>query len=163
MKPTIKVKKLANYDPTFAELKYETPHSSGFDLKACLPNGNDIVLTAGETRLIPTGLAFELPKVIDEEAEFDYVKSEIQIRARSGLSLKTNLRIPNSPATIDQDYTGEIQVIVQNIGQTLLTIKHGERIAQAVLAPVLQARFKYVEELAETERGSNGFGSSGRF
>jgi dUTP pyrophosphatase len=101
--------------------------------------------------LIPTGLAFEIP------AGF-----EVQVRPRSGLSLKTGLLVVNSPGTIDADYRGEVKIIMGNLGEHDEVIRHGDRIAQLVFSPITQAEFMSVTELTSTERGSGGFGSTGR-
>ena len=99
--------------------------------------------------MIPTGLAIALPPGY-----------ELQVRPRSGLALRHGIVLPNSPGTIDEDYRGELQVIVLNAGDAPFTVEHGMRIAQAVLAPVVRARWDAVENLDETARGSGGFGST---
>jgi len=101
--------------------------------------------------LIPTGLAFEIP------AGF-----EVQIRPRSGLSLKTGLMVVNSPGTIDADYRGEVKIIIGNLGNKSEEICHGDRIAQMVFCPIIQAKFEVVSELSDTSRGAGGFGSTGK-
>lgn len=103
----------------------------------------------GETKLIPTGLSFQLPHGY-----------EMQIRPRSGQSLKTKLRIANTPGTIDLNFTGQVQLIVDNIGYFPHTIEVGDKIAQGVICPVVQTEFQVVESFKETERGTKGFGSS---
>jgi dUTP pyrophosphatase len=125
--------------------KYQTSGSAGFDLHAV----DNYVLMPGETILIGTGLAFEF--------EQGY---ELQIRPRSGLSSKSKLRV--LLGTIDSDYRGEVKVIIENIGHMVSIIDKGDRVAQAVLAPIVQAEIVEVEELGETERGSGGFGHSGK-
>ncbi len=109
-----------------------------------------VVLAPGERKLVATGLAIELPSGY-----------EAQLRPRSGLALKYGITLPNSPATIDPGYRGEIKVILQNLGQSDFTVEPGERIAQMIVA-----RYEAVEwvegELSESERGEGGFGSSGR-
>lgn len=110
-----------------------------------------MVLAPGERKLIPTGLSMEIP-----------LGFEIQVRPRSGLSFKTGLMVVNAPGTIDADYRGEIKVILGNLGQNDEVITHGDRIAQLVLCPVWQASFEVASELSETERGSGGFGSTGK-
>ena len=104
----------------------------------------------GARALVPTGLRLDIPQGY-----------EVQIRPRSGLALKHGITLPNSPGTIDSDYRGPLGVIVMNAGEADFTIKHGDRIAQMVVAPVLQAQFTLVRALSETERGSGGFGSTG--
>lgn len=123
---------------------YKTAGSAGFDLSASL----DDYLLPGETALIPTGWAFEIPEGY-----------ELQIRPRSGLSIKTDLRV--ILGTIDSDYRGEVSVIVQNLGTQGIGINHGERIAQAVLNKVPRASLIVSKELSETTRGSSGYGSTG--
>ena len=127
--------------------KYQSKQASGFDLHVI----NDCVLKPGETHLISTGLAFDIPEGY-----------EIQIRPRSGLSAKTGLRVCNSPGTVDQDFRGEVKIIMANTGNLIEIIDKGDRIAQAVLAPVVQAEIVEVEEINQTERGSGGFGSTGK-
>jgi len=101
--------------------------------------------------LVPTGLRLEIP-----------AGYEVQIRPRSGLALKHGITLPNSPGTIDSDYRGPLGVIVMNAGSEPFVINHGDRIAQMVVAPVIQARFKLAEVLGDTARGAGGFGSTGR-
>ena len=125
--------------------KYQTSGSAGFDLHSIM----NYVLEPGKTVLVSTGLAFNIPEGY-----------ELQIRPRSGVSAKTGLRVANAPGTIDSDFKGEVKLIIQNTGSMFEIIDKGDRIAQAVLAPVLQAEF-VEEELEESERGSNGFGSTG--
>ncbi len=105
----------------------------------------------GGRALVPTGLAIALPP-----------GHELQLRPRSGLALRHGIILPNSPATIDEDYRGELQVIVMNAGDTPFTIERGMRIAQAVLAPVTRATWQEVTVLDDTDRGAGGFGSTGR-
>lgn len=146
----IKLKKLPNFDKSFPLPSYETKDAAGADLRACFENKEDFILKPGERALIPTGLSFEIQPGY-----------EVQIRPRSGLSLKTDLLVVNSPGTIDADYRGEVKIILGNFGKDNFTIKHGDRIAQMVLAPIHQAEFSVVDELSDTERGEGGFGSTG--
>lgn len=127
---------------------YSTPGSSGFDLRACIDK--PIILKKQTWQLISTGYKMAIP-----------LGFEIQIRPRSGLSLKKGLVVKNSPGTIDSDYRGEINVILYNESDEDYIIEPGERIAQAVLCPVYHAKFNLVKELDETYRGSGGFGSTG--
>ena len=133
---------------------YASKGAAGADVKANIKE--NITIRPGEFKLIPTGCKVEIPEGF-----------EIQVRPRSGLSLKTGLIIKNAPGTVDQDYTGECSVIMHLLqGPTLGTgeyynIRRGDRIAQAVLCPVVIPDLEEVTELDETERGSNGFGSSG--
>ncbi len=133
---------------------YETPGSAGADLRANFDadrREQGVVLAPGARILIPTGLRLEIPHGY-----------EVQIRPRSGLALKHGITLPNSPGTIDSDYRGPLGVIVLNTGQESFHIRHGDRIAQMIVAPVVQATFNMVEELTETARGEGGFGSTGR-
>lgn len=132
-----------------AELpRYASKGASGADVKAQLQE--DIIIPAGEARLIPTGLRFAIP-----------LGYEIQVRPRSGLALKYMVSVLNTPGTIDSDYRGELGVILVNYGKEPFTVTPGLRIAQLVLAPVVQANFINVEELTETVRGAGGFGHTG--
>lgn len=126
--------------------KYAKPDDAGFDLVAV----EDVEIKAGETVLIPTGLAFGIPSGY-----------EIQVRPRSGLSLKTKFRIPNSPATIDAGYIGELCIIAENTGEHTFSVSKGDRIAQGIIKEVPKADFFEVDELEATERGAGGFGSTG--
>jgi len=126
---------------------YQTKEAAGFDLHSI----EDTIINPGERKLIGTGLAFEI--------ERGY---EVQIRPRSGLAFKHGITVLNSPGTIDSDYRGEIKVLLINLGNEPFEIKCGERIAQAVVAPVIQAEIEEVENLSDTERGSGGFGSTGK-
>ena len=140
----LKIKKLKNE----AQIpSYQTKEAAGFDLHSI----EDVILKPGERRLIRTGLAFEI--------EFGY---EIQIRPRSGLAFKHGITVLNSPGTIDSDYRGEIKVLLINHSNEEFEIKKGDRIAQAVVVPVIQAEIIEVEELSDTARGEGGFGSTGK-
>ena len=128
--------------------KYETIGSSGMDLAADIDE--KIEIKPGETKIIPTGLSVSIPQ------EF-----EIQIRPRSGLAVKHQLSVLNTPGTIDADYRGEIKVILINLGKKSFIVERGLRIAQMVLCPLIKAKIKEVETLDGTTRGSGGFGSTG--
>jgi dUTP pyrophosphatase len=130
---------------------YETAQAAGMDLRAAVPEHEPLVLRPGARAAVPTGLAFALP------ADF-----EAQVRPRSGLALKAGVTCLNTPGTIDADYRGEVKVILVNLGEEDFTIRRGERIAQLVVAPVVQASWTEVDSLDETSRGANGFGSTGR-
>ena len=126
------------------------------DLCACLPMGTDgqpapVTLAPLARALVPTGLAFAIP-----------VGFEGQVRPRSGWALKQGITVLNSPGTIDADYRGEVKVILINLGQDTVTIQPGDRIAQLVIAPVVQAGLREVDILDDTARGSGGFGHTGR-
>ena len=132
---------------------YETPGAAGADLRANLAPADrerGLTLAPMERRLIPTGLRMEIP-----------AGYEVQVRPRSGLSLKHGITLPNTPGTIDSDYRGPVGVPIVNLGAAPYTIHHGDRIAQMVVAPVVQAGFAVVEDLGQTARGSGGFGSTG--
>lgn len=128
---------------------YETIASAGMDLRAHLEE--DIILKPMERTLVPTGLFMELP-----------VGYEAQVRPRSGLAFKKGVGVVNSPGTIDADYRGEIKVILINMSNEDLIIPDGERIAQMVIAKHERADWEVVETLSETERGTGGFGSTGK-
>ena len=127
---------------------YATPGAAGMDLLAAV--ATPLTLAPGQRTLVPTGLAIALPPGY-----------ELQVRPRSGLALKNGIILPNSPGTVDEDYRGELQVIVMNAGTEPFTIERGMRIAQAILAPVHRATWHEVAELDETQRGTGGFGSTG--
>ncbi len=127
---------------------YATAGAAGMDLLAAVTT--DITLEPGARALIPTGLAVALPPA-----------HELQIRPRSGLALKQGIMLANSPGTIDEDYRGEIGIILLNAGAAAFVVTRGMRIAQAVLAPVLRAQWQEVETLPATQRGTGGFGSTG--
>ena len=128
---------------------YETIASAGMDLRADL--NEDLVLKPLERVLIPTGLKIELP-----------IGYEAQVRPRSGLAAKHGITVLNSPGTIDADYRGEIKVILVNLSNENFTIKHGERIAQMIIAKHETVTLCEVSELSRTERGKGGFGHTGK-
>ncbi|MCW1950155.1 MAG: dUTP diphosphatase [Octadecabacter sp.] len=136
-------------DETLGLPVYATAGAAGADLRANLTDRQSVTLAAGARALIPTGLRLAIPDGY-----------EVQVRPRSGLALKHGITLPNSPGTIDSDYRGPLGVIVQNGGEDPFEITHGMRIAQMVVAPVVQATFE-VGAVDETERGSGGFGSTG--
>lgn len=127
---------------------YATAGAAGMDLLAAVEA--PLTIAPGARVLVPTGLAIALPPGY-----------ELQIRPRSGLALRHGITLPNSPGTIDEDYRGEVQVIVMNAGDAPFVVERGTRIAQAVLAPVVRARWEPVESLDETARSAGGFGSTG--
>ncbi|MBO6511949.1 MAG: dUTP diphosphatase [Roseibium sp.] len=128
---------------------YQSDLAAGLDLQAAVDQ--PLTLAPGERALVPTGLSMALP-----------AGYEAQVRPRSGLAAKHGITVLNTPGTIDADYRGEVKVILINLGSEPFEINRGERIAQMVVAPVLQAQIVEVETLSETERGSGGFGSTGR-
>lgn len=130
---------------------YETAGAAGADLRANFPDKAAITLAPGARQLVPTGLRMAIPDGF-----------EAQIRPRSGLALKHGVTLINTPGTIDSDYRGPLGVILVNLGRDEFEVLHGMRIAQMVVAPVLQARFDVVTSLDETARGVGGFGSTGQ-
>jgi dUTP pyrophosphatase len=130
---------------------YQTAEAAGLDLVAAVPDGEPVVLAPGQYALVPTGLAIALP-----------AGHEAQVRPRSGLAAKHGVTVLNSPGTIDADYRGEIKVILINHGAAPFVVSRGERIAQMVIAPVVQAALVAVVTLSATDRGEGGFGSTGR-
>ena len=133
---------------------YASAGAAGADLRANLAEADrdaGLTLEPGARALIPTGLRMAIPE-----------GCEVQVRPRSGLALKHGISLPNTPGTIDSDYRGEVGVILINLGRDPFVVTHGERIAQMIVAPVLQADFTLSEELDETARGAGGFGSTGR-
>jgi len=127
---------------------YSSEEAAGADLKAAIKE--PILLNPGKRVLIPTGIKMEIPKGF-----------EVQVRPRSGLAVKNGISVVNTPGTIDSDYRGEIKVILVNLGEEPFEILPKMRIAQAVLAPVIQAEFSVVKELCTTSRGEGGFGHTG--
>lgn len=141
-------------DPRVETPFYASAGSAGFDLRAFIPEESEIILKANGGRAkVSTGLKFVIPEGY-----------EVQIRPRSGLAFKNGISLTNTPGTIDSDYRGEIQILMINHGAEDFVVKHGERIAQAVIAPVWQAEFIEIAELpaeATNQRGAGGFGSTG--
>ena len=129
---------------------YETAGAAGMDLRAAVPEDEALVLRPGARTAVPTGLAFALPDGF-----------EAQVRPRSGLALKSGVTVANAPGTIDADYRGELKVLLVNLGEEDFVIRRGDRIAQLVIAPVVQAAWREVGALDATDRGAGGFGSTG--
>ena len=142
--------KLDHFDANLSLPKYHSSEAAGADIAACLGVGNKLILKPGEKALIPTGLIFEIPKGF-----------EIQVRPRSGISFKTGIYLPNSPGTIDSDYRGELKILVGNLSDKDEVINHGDRLAQLIVAPVIQADFYFVDTISNTARGEASFGSTG--
>ncbi|MCY1127075.1 dUTP diphosphatase [Frigidibacter sp. RF13] len=141
-------------DPSVPLPSYETAGAAGADVRANLPpelRAAGFVLEPMERKVVPTGIRVEIPEGF-----------EIQVRPRSGLALKHGISLPNTPGTIDSDYRGPLGVLLINFGSESFVIGHGERIAQLIVAPVVQARFALTEALSESARGAGGFGSTGR-
>ena len=130
---------------------YQTAHAAGLDLLAAVPGDKPLVMQPGQRALIPTGLMIAVPPGF-----------EAQVRPRSGLALKHGVTMLNSPGTVDADYRGEVSVLLINHGNAPFTIQRGVRIAQLVIAAVAQANLVAVTSLSSTDRGSGGFGSTGR-
>jgi dUTP pyrophosphatase len=130
---------------------YQSVDAAGLDLLAAVPESAPMVLAPGKYALIPTGLTIALPPGY-----------EAQVRPRSGLAAKHGVTVLNAPGTVDADYRGEISVILINHGDTPFPIRRGERIAQMVIAPVTRAELVAAASLSATDRGSGGFGSTGR-
>ncbi|MHB8884189.1 MAG: dUTP diphosphatase [Methylovirgula sp.] len=129
---------------------YQSAGAAGLDLVAAVAADSKIVIEPGARHLVPTGLAMQLPEGF-----------EAQVRPRSGLALEHGVTVLNAPGTIDSDYRGEIKVLLVNFGSEPFEISRGVRIAQLVVAPVVQASLTIVRELGGTERGAGGFGSTG--
>ena len=129
--------------------KYKTDGSSGVDLEAFIEN--PIIVEPNSSKLIPTGISLSIPQ-----------ECEVQVRPRSGLAAESSISVLNTPGTIDSDYRGEIKIILFNHGNEQFVVKNGDRIAQMVLVPVFKFQFEEVNELTQTNRGSGGFGSTGK-
>jgi dUTP pyrophosphatase len=145
-KVAVKVIKLAHFKGELP--KYQTALASGFDVRAQVTES--LVVKPKERAMVPTALSFEIPDGF-----------EIQARPRSGLAAKQGVTVLNSPGTIDADYRGEVKIIVINLGEADFIVQDQDRIAQLVLAPVVQAELQLVEELGASDRGVGGFGSTG--
>ncbi|MEO9820542.1 MAG: dUTP diphosphatase [Paracoccaceae bacterium] len=148
---SIRMTRVPDSDPSIALPSYETAGAAGADIRANLPDGASITLAPGERALVPTGLCMEIPPGY-----------EVQVRPRSGLALKHGIALVNAPGTIDSDYRGPVGVILLNTGAHPFVVDHGSRIAQLVVAPVVQASFNMTDELADSARGKGGFGSTGQ-
>ncbi len=131
--------------------KQHSSGAAGVDLLAALSPGETLTIEPGQRATVPCGFAMALPQGY-----------EAQVRPRSGLAAKYGVTVLNAPGTIDADYRGEVKVILVNLGQDSFEIRRGDRIAQLVVAPVVAAGFVEQDSLDETERGSSGFGSTGR-
>jgi dUTP pyrophosphatase len=143
--PTLRIKRLS---PLASLPRYMTDGAAGMDVAAALPEA--LTLQPGERTLIPTGLALQLPP-----------GHEAQVRPRSGLAIRHGLSLLNAPGTIDEDYRGELRVVLANLGTEPVTIEPGTRVAQLVVAPVTRVAVLEVEELDDTDRGGGGFGHTG--
>jgi len=152
MTPTVILAWLPDSDRSLPLPAYQTAGAAGADVCANFPPEarEGITLASGARALLPTGLRMAIP------AGF-----EVQVRPRSGLALKHGVTVANAPGTIDSDYRGPLGVILVNLGSEPFHIAHGDRIAQLIVAPVVQAGFDLAESLDETARGAGGFGSTG--
>ena len=144
---SVSVKRLA-HNSDIPLPAYESTYAAGMDLPAAI--ASDLVLKPGARALVPTGLAIALPEGY-----------EAQIRPRSGLAARFGVTVLNTPGTVDADYRGELKVILNNLGKDSFTVERGMRIAQMVIAPVIQAELKETDTLPNTKRGESGFGSTG--
>ena len=154
MAPVVKVQWDEGADRSLPLPTYESSGAAGADIRANLRMADREVgftLDPGHRAVVPTGIRVEIP-----------AGYEIQIRPRSGLAVKFGITVPNSPGTIDSDFRGSLGVALINHGTEPYTVHHGDRIAQIVVAPVVQAGFEVVDKLGETKRGIGGFGSTGR-
>ena len=152
--PVILILRDDGADPAIPLPAYATVGAAGADLRANLPPGqraSGFPLAPMQRAIIPTGLRIEIPPGY-----------EVQIRPRSGLALTHGITLPNTPGTIDSDYRGPLGVALINLSDTPYTVAHGDRIAQMIVAPVVQASFEVVAELSDSQRGTAGFGSTGK-
>lgn len=154
MTPTVLVLREDWADPAVPLPAYTTAGAAGADIRANLApqdRTTGLTLRPMERRVVPTGLRVEIPPGY-----------EMQIRPRSGLALNHGITLPNTPATIDADYRGPLGIALVNLSDTPFTVAHGDRIAQVIVAPVVQALFTETDRLSDTARGMGGFGSTGR-
>jgi dUTP pyrophosphatase len=154
MTPTLHVLWEDWADRTLPLPAYETQGAAGADIRANLmpdDRAQGVTLAPMQRMVVPTGLRVEIPPGF-----------EAQIRPRSGLAMKHGITVPNTPGTIDSDYRGPLGVALVNLSDAPYTVQHGDRIAQMIVAPVVQATFAVVEALSDTARGTGGFGSTGR-
>jgi dUTP pyrophosphatase len=147
---TVEIQRLSHAEG-LALPAYQSAHAAGLDLLAAVPEDKPLAMRPGQRILVPTGLMIAVPP-----------GHEAQVRPRSGLALKHGVTVLNSPGTVDADYRGEVSVLLINHGEEPFTIRRGERIAQLVIAAVTQANLVAVVSLSSTDRGSGGFGSTGR-
>jgi dUTP pyrophosphatase len=145
----VKVQRISNEFKDIPLPKYETEGSAGMDVRAAVEK--EMILESGKVTLVPTNLKVEIPEGF-----------EIQIRPRSGLAAKHGIGLLNSPGTIDSDYRGEIKIILFNFGKEDFVIHHGDRIAQMIISKVYRMEFDESNELSDSERGSGGFGHTGK-
>jgi dUTP pyrophosphatase len=147
MAVTVKARRVGDRGPPLEPPRYETEGAAGLDLRA----DEAFALAPGERRVVPTGLALEIPP-----------GHEGQVRPRSGLAARHGVAMVNAPGTIDSDYRGEVKVILVNLGREPVSFARGDRIAQLVVAPVARAVLEVVDDLSDSGRGAGGFGSTGQ-
>jgi dUTP pyrophosphatase len=147
MAVTVRIRRVGERGPPLDLPRYQTPGAAGLDLLA----DEAVTLAPGERRLVPTGIALEIP-----------AGHEGQVRPRSGLALRHGVGMLNAPGTIDADYRGEVGVLLVNWGREAVPIARGDRIAQLVVARVERAELKLVDKLGRSDRGGGGFGSTGK-
>lgn len=147
MAVTVKIRRVGERGPPLDLPRYQTPGAAGLDLLA----DEAVALAPGERRLVPTGVAVEIPP-----------GHEGQVRPRSGLALRHGVGMVNAPGTVDADYRGEVGVLLVNWGRETVQIARGDRIAQLVIAPVERAELQLVDKLGRSDRGGGGFGSTGK-
>jgi dUTP pyrophosphatase len=153
MTVTLRIRRLPGADPAVPLPAYASAGAAAMDIRANLDaadRARGLVLAPGARALVPTGFAVELP-----------AGHELQIRPRSGLALARGITLLNAPGTVDEDFRGEVGVIAVNLGSETVTIEHGMRIAQMLVAPVPRIALDVVETLGESARGTGGFGSTG--
>ncbi|NGM44805.1 dUTP diphosphatase [Rhodobacter sp. SGA-6-6] len=153
MTPVVRILREDWADPSLPLPAYQTAGAAGADICANFPPGTragGLTLQPMQRAICPTGLRVAIPEGF-----------EMQVRPRSGLATRHGITLPNTPGTIDSDYRGPLGVALVNLGAEPYTIRHGDRVAQAVIAPVVRAGFLVVEALDATERGEGGFGSTG--
>ena len=149
MNPIIAIQRLAHAQDLPLPA-YETTGAAGMDLRAAVAEHEPLTLRPGARTMVPTGFCIAVPEGF-----------EAQVRPRSGLAARAGITCLNSPGTVDSDYRGEVKVILANLGEEDFIVRRGDRIAQMVIAPVVQARWREVASLDETGRGAGGFGSTG--
>ena len=147
MAVAVKIRRVGERGPPLDIPRYHSPGAAGLDLLA----DEAVALAPGERRLVPTGIAVEIPPGY-----------EGQVRPRSGLALRHGVGMVNAPGTVDSDYRGEVGVLLVNWGREAVEIARGDRIAQLVVAPVERAELQLVDKLGRTDRGGGGFGSTGK-
>ncbi|QDC08264.1 dUTP diphosphatase [Oceanicola sp. D3] len=154
MRPEVRCFRDDGADPAVPLPSYETHGAAGADVRANFPEeqrASGLTLAPGARAIVPSGLRVEIPEGF-----------EVQVRPRSGLAAKHGVTLVNTPGTIDSDYRGPLGILMINLGDEPFTVAHGDRIAQLVVAPVVQAAFTKADVISDTARGTGGFGSTGR-